>query len=352
VGLQGLTIEGLRCLERAELAPAPGVNLITGKNASGKTSLLEAIFLLGRGRSFRAARRQAVISTGSECSRVVGRLSDGRVLGMEISREGWSARAGGEPVGQLADLASLLPVQLVDPEVHRLIQEGPGERRRYLDWATFHVKPAFLGVWRDYQRALRQRNAALKNGAGSRTLEVWERALAEHGTLLDGFRAETLAALAVPVAEVARKLLGAEIELGYRPGQPVGQTLEEALLQHRQRDRRAGMTQVGPHRADVALTVNAHKARGWVSRGQQKLLAASLVLGQAVLLGPLWGGRGVLLVDDPAAELDQEHCGALLDVVTALPCQLFLTALESGGLPGLKPAREFHVERGEVTLVV
>lgn len=352
MGLRSLAVSGLRCFDSATLEPAAGLNLVTGKNASGKTSLLEAIFLLGRGRSFRAARREAMIREGAEQSRVVGRLADGRVLGVEVARGSWEARIAGEPLGQLADLAGLLPVQLMDPEVHRLVQEGPGERRRYLDWATFHVKPAFLDTWRDYQRALRQRNAALKTRQAERSIVVWEQALAETGRLLDAFREEALDRLQGPVGDTAQRLLGAEFRLEYRSGQPAGQELAEALAAHRERDRRAGMTQVGPHRADVALMLEGHKARGWVSRGQQKLVAAAMVLGQARLLAPIWGERGVLLVDDPAAELDAERCERLLALVAEMPFQVFLTALDAEGLPGLPAGRRFHVEQGKVVQVV
>lgn len=352
MALTRLTVTGLRCFENAALEPAPGLNLVTGPNASGKTSLLEAIFLLGRGRSFRTARREAMIREGAERLQVVGRLGDARVLGMEVTRGGWTARLAGESVTQLAQLAGVLPVQLMDPEVHRLVQEGPGERRRYLDWATFHVKPGFLDVWRKYQRALRQRNAALKARRGLATIEVWEQALAENGHLLDQLRRETVAELAEPVNQAAQHLLGAELRLEYRSGQAADQDLAEALAVHRERDLRAGMTQVGPHRADLSLTLDDHRARGWVSRGQQKLVAAAMVLGQARLLAPRWGGRGILLVDDPAAELDRERCEKLLALISQLPFQVFITALDSQGLPGLEAARTFHVEQGRFTEVV
>lgn len=352
MGLRSLAVTGLRCFESVTLDPAPGLNLVTGNNASGKTSLLEAIFLLGRGRSFRAAQREAVIREGAEQLRVVARLTDGRTLGVEAGRGSWTARIAGEPLGQLAELAGLLPVQLMDPEVHRLVQEGPGERRRYLDWATFHVKPAFLETWRDYQRALRQRNAALKSRAPDRSLVAWEHALADSARLLDDFRAETVAALQRPVGDTAMRLLGVELRLEYRSGQPAGLDLAEALAAHRDRDRKAGMTQIGPHRADLALILDEHKARGWVSRGQQKLVAASMVLGQARLLAPFWGERGVLLVDDPAAELDAERCERLLAEVGGLPFQVFMTALDPHDLPGLPVGRRFHVEQGRIVQVV
>lgn len=352
MALKGLSLAGLRCIERAELDPAPGRNLVIGNNASGKTSLLEAIFLLGRGRSFRAARREAMVRDGQDALRVVGKLKDGRSLGIEVTRSEWRARAGGETVTQLAELASLLPVQLLDPEVHRLVQEGPGERRRYLDWATFHVEQGFLEAWRAYQRALRQRNSALRTRQPDAVLAVWEQGLAEHGELIDRYRRATVEQLQPAVAAVGRRLLGGDLGLEYRAGQAEGQSLEAALAQHRERDRRIGMTQVGPHRADLAVVLDAHRARGWVSRGQQKLVAAAMVLGQAQLLVRGWDDRAVLLVDDPAAELDPAHCAALMEVITELPCQSFLTVLPGTELPGLGEVRRFHVEQGRVEQVV
>lgn len=352
MGLKSLKVVQFRCFEDAELEPVPGINLVTGMNASGKTSLLEAIFLLGRGRSFRSARREAVIREGAGCLQAVARLADDRVLGMEVCRDAWTARAGGEAVTQLAQLSDWLAVQVMDPEVHRLVQEGPGERRRYLDWATFHVKPRFLEAWRNYQRALRQRNSALKAGQPDSAVELWERTLVSEGERLDECRLETVRALKGPVATVAGRLLGLEVGIEYRPGHPQGLTLGEALAAQRPRDRKAGMTQVGPHRADLHLRLDDHKARGWVSRGQQKLLAAALVLGQAELLAPLWGERGVLLVDDPAAELDSSRCEALLGLIAESPFQVFVTALDGEALPGLRADGRFHVEQGKVRRVV
>jgi DNA replication and repair protein RecF len=348
MGLKSLTITDFRCIHHAQLEPAPGINLIVGSNASGKTSVLEAIFLLGRGRSFRASRREAMIREGANRLRVAGRLTDARPLGVEVARSGWNARAAGEPLTRLSELARLLPVQLMDPEVHKLVQDGPGERRRYLDWATFHVKPEFLDIWRSYQRALRQRNAALKNHQKGAAIEAWEQPLAESGRHLDRLREDTAAMLAVPVMAAANELLGLDLRLTYRPGHSAGQDLAEALAAHRTSDQRAGMTQVGPHRADLFLMLGEHQARGWVSRGQQKLVAAALVLGQARLLAPMWGNLGVLLVDDPSAELDEERCARLLKLISRLPFQVFLTTLAPHRLPDLVPARTFHVEQGEL----
>jgi len=352
MGLVRLTVEDLRCLREVRMEPGQRANVIIGPNASGKTSLLEAIFFLGRGRTFRAARREAAIREGADRLRIVGGLGPGETVGIEVSRNEWIARARGEPVGSLAELATVQPVQLMDPDIHRLVEEGPGERRRYLDWATFHVKPGFLEAWRNYQRSLRQRNAALRAGASRGGLGIWNEQMVEAGTVIDRLRAETTDALGPPVSAAAGRFLGAEVRIRYRPGQPSGEDLAQALLASEERDRKTGITQVGPHRADLVVEFDDHRARGWVSRGQQKLVAAALVLGQASVLAPLWKGRGILLVDDPAAELDAQRLGALLDYIAELPFQVFLTALDKAGLARLDDARVFHVEQGEVRRVV
>ena len=161
MSLDSLGIEDFRCVERAELQLDGRCNVISGENASGKTSLLEAIFVLGRGRSFRTAKADTLIRNGTGAFQLTARVrGDGtaRPLGLRFSRDGIEARYSGRPVAGLAELATVLPVQAIDPEVHRLIEGGPQERRRFVDWGVFHVEPSFVDHWRRYQRALRQRN--------------------------------------------------------------------------------------------------------------------------------------------------------------------------------------------------
>lgn len=165
MSLRRLEVRDFRCIAATDLEFDGRCNLISGANATGKTSLLEAIFFLGRGRSFRTARNETLIRKGAEELLLTGRFEAGesiRPVGVRYSREGFEARAGGNRIGSLAELASILPVQAIDPEVHRLVEDGPQERRRYLDWGVFHVEPRFVEQWRRYQRALKQRNAALR----------------------------------------------------------------------------------------------------------------------------------------------------------------------------------------------
>src|ERR1700694_1340917 len=164
--LTELAVTGLRCIEHAELEIPPGLTLVCGDNGSGKTSLLEAIFLLGRGRSFRTRNSERLIQRGQDHRRVIGRVTSAsgptQALGFEVTREGTSARIGGRPAQSLAELSQAFPVQVIEPGVHKLVEEGGYRRRRWMDWAVFHVAPHFVDTWVQYTRALKQRNAALQ----------------------------------------------------------------------------------------------------------------------------------------------------------------------------------------------
>src|SRR5271156_2642002 len=187
MSLRRLQVTDFRCLQSAAVDLDSRFTLISGANASGKTSLLEAIYVLGRGRSFRTRRLEHLIRRGSDRFVVFGEVEsfDRRVsLGVEGSAAGVRARLSGAKVGSLAELALWLPVQIIDPEIHRLIEEGPSRRRRFLDWGVFHVEPRFVDDWQRFQQTLKQRNAALKSRQPRAVVSAWEGDLVRHGELL------------------------------------------------------------------------------------------------------------------------------------------------------------------------
>ncbi len=355
MALESIKIQGFRCLSEAGLDLDPTLNLISGRNASGKTSLLEAVFFLSRARSFRTGYLDQLIQDGtSECA-VSGKIrsvSRETSLGVRCSRRQTEARIGGEPVNSLADLAQALPVQVIDPDIHKLIEEGPSRRRRFLDWGVFHVEPSFLKTWRRYQRALRQRNAALRQKAGRQTITPWDRELVESGTLIHNARARQIKALEPAAQKYAAELLGTELKLEIQSGWGRSHEFEEALDGSWERDRQHQATQVGPHRADLVIRLAGKGVRNRVSRGQQKLLASAMVLGQLDVLAMKISGERILLVDDPAAELDGVHLERFLSAIEKQGSQLLITSLAPrlAGLSGT--ARRFHVEQGKVSEMV
>lgn len=275
-------------------------------------------------------------------------------LGMRVTRDGIEARYAGRPVSGLAELATVFPVQAIDPEVHRLVDGGPQERRRYLDWGVFHVEPTFVETWRRYQRALRQRNACLKAGQSNALVQAWDQELAEAGEAVAAQRERYVVGLQGAVRSVGERLLGVGLELDLHRGWAAERSLKESLEQSLARDRERGVTHSGPHRADLALRVSGLPARDRVSRGQQKLLASSLLLGQLSYDAGQGSATAGLLVDDPAAELDAANLERLLDEVTKLPVQLFVTALDAGNpvLERLPEGHRFHVEHGHLTRLI
>ena len=354
MSLDALVIEDFRCVARAELELDARCNLISGANASGKTSLLEAIFILGRGRSFRTARTEILIRNGTEAFTLTGRVvTSGRVrpLGLRVGQDGIEARVSGRPVSGLAELATVLPAQAIDPEVHRLVEGGPQERRRFIDWGVFHVEPSFVDHWRRYQRALRQRNAALRTLQPAAVVRAWDPELIEAGQLVADYRSRYMRQLVPHVAEVGTRLLGEPVEIALNQGWSADRTLSEATVAAWGRDVERGLTHSGPHRADVTVRFGGAAARDRVSRGQQKLAAASLLLGQLRCDALQGSDVAALLVDDPAAELDASNFERLLAEVIGLPAQLFVTALDprNPSLMHLPAGRRFHVEHGSVT---
>jgi DNA replication and repair protein RecF len=355
MALRRMQVTDLRCLHQAEIELDPQFTLISGPNASGKTSLLEAIYILGRGRSFRTRRLDHLIRTGAERVLIFGEaeVAGRRVaMGVEGTPAGIRAKLGGDRVGSLAELASALPVQIIDPEVHRLIEEGPSRRRRFLDWGVFHVEPTFVAHWQKYHQVLRQRNAALRSGQARAAIEAWDGDLVRYGELLTEARARYVTLLA-PVADaVARNLLGMELRVSYRAGWSRDISLADALERSRGQEQDLGVTQVGPQRAELAIRLDGLAARDRVSRGQQKLLAAVLLISQIKLFPEDSTTRPTLLLDDPAAELDSERLAALIREVRGQTLQLVVTTLH-GDVAELsafgQPGRRFRLERGIIT---
>ena len=353
--LRSLTIQDFRCIERAALEFAPDLNLIVGPNASGKTTLLEALFFLGRARSFRTARIGPLIRDGAAECWVSGQVLQGRrvvPVGLRRGRRGSEMRLDAQPLKSLADLSEAFPVQILDPTVHGLLDGGPRERRRFLDWGVFHVEHAFHRAWQRYSRALKQRNVALRSHGDGPEVQLWDRELVETGNAIDQHRRAYLAALAPGLQASAAALLAVEtpVTLEYQPGWSHGLTLAEALSRSLVRDRQAGSTQAGPHRADLLIRLGEHRAQDRVSRGQQKVLAGALVLSQLAEYHRRTGRAAALLADDVSAELDPEHLVRFLALAQSGASQLFITAIRAESLPAevRARARMFHMEQGHV----
>ena len=350
MALRRLQVTDFRCLHTAVLELDPGFTLISGPNASGKTSLLESIYVLGRGRSFRTRHTDHLVRRGAERFVVFGEVDKGerRVpLGIEGSADGLRARVAGERAATLAELALHLPVQIIDPEVHRLIEEGPSRRRRFLDWGVFHVEHEFVKHWQRYSQVLRQRNAALKTRQAT-VISAWDPELVRFGQLVTEARQRYTEALVAVGAPIARSLLGADLALSYRNGWVKDQPFDMALRQSLKADMEMGATQVGPHRADLTIRLGGLPVKDRISRGQQKLLAAALLMAQLNLFPEDAPIRPTLLLDDPAAELDDERLASLIREVSTQNVQLVVTTLHGEFRAFGTPGSRFAIDAGVV----
>jgi DNA replication and repair protein RecF len=350
VTLVSLAVRDVRCVEQADLNIATGLTLIWGDNGSGKTSLLESIFLLGRGRSFLTRNTERLIRRGQDHLRVIGHVegSQGlsRSIGIECGPGGTTARVAGHPAQSLAELSQAFAVQAIEPGVHRLLEEGGHRRRRWMDWAVFHVEPGFVDTWLRYTRTVKQRNAALRLDPGQAA--IWDPELARTGEFIAESRRRFLDLLQPFWQETVTALTGLDVQLHYQRGWSSDRSLLEALGASRARDELRHLTHSGPHRADIAVRLQGRSAREVLSRGQQKLVAVAMTIAQLKLLQAVTGTTPTLLLDDPAAELDDTRLQLFIEQIIQLRAQLIMTSLSAQSRLFGTPERTFHVDRGTV----
>lgn len=349
--LTSLHIENFRNLESVTLEPAPGLNWLYGENGAGKTSVLEAIHVLARGRSFRANSISPLVRDGARELRVIARTMypDGQA-GVERSASDWTGRINRQPCTKMSEFARMLPLVLVDPENHELVEGPPAGRRSFLDWGLFHVEHSYLSGWKRYSRLLRQRNAALRTQAGPALLDALEHPMAEAAAEVEDLRDRYVRALQQSLAGLQGVLefhVG-EIALAYRPSARGSEEYLGKWRETRARDLELGFTRDGPHRGELVVRSGDRMAAPRLSRGQMKLVALMLKLAQMDLAHKA-DCEPLLLMDDPVSELDAYHLDRLLGWLQDQPNQVWITAVEQIDDPcsGL-----FHVEQGKIHAVL
>jgi len=358
MGLLSLEVTDFRNIQHSTLDFSPGLNLVTGKNAAGKTSLLEAVYCLGRVRSFRTSASAEPIRYGQSAYRLVGRVSqgEGRSIPIGIERQAADLRVhlDGQPIKRLSELAGHFPVQILSADTPTILNGGPRYRRQALDWALFHVEQGYRDIWQRYQRALRQRNAALRAQQAAAGIRAWDAELLEAARQIHHFRATYFASLKPFLAEEIETLLpGAEVSVSYQPGWPANTSLNEVLVKALDKDRTRGYTRFGPHRADFALRVDDRSVSTHCSRGQQKAVTVGFLLAQVSLQRNRGVPMGAFLLDDISSELDAGHRARILCALRELETQVFVTAIDDAAIVAddWTDARRFHVEHGNIRVV-
>jgi DNA replication and repair protein RecF len=361
-----LDLGNLRRFQNASLQPGPGLNLLTGANGAGKTSVLEALHLMAYGRSFRGRVRDGLVRQGAEALEIfvewreeatlasaapdAGRL---RRAGLRHTGQQWQGRLDGVDVSHLGDLCAALVVVTVEPGSHALVAGSADVRRRFVDWGLFHVEQAFLPVWRRYARALKQRNALLKRRQADGELDAWEQEMAQAGELITAQRQRYLDDLQPHVGGLLASLLPAagEARVVFQSGwRREDMALADALLLARERDVLMGFSSVGPHRADWRVDCAGIPGRNALSRGQAKLLALSVLLAQAEHHASVRGEWPVVALDDLASELDLDHQRRVLERLRDSRAQVFITGTQAPAMLAELGVgvTAFHVEHGRI----
>lgn len=357
--LSQVDIQWVRNLQSVRLSPASGVNLVYGCNASGKTSLLEAIYLLSHGRSFRTSNIRSVIHRDHTKLQVFGKVlqeQSGAVinLGLEKGLSYTQIRINQENVTQTSRLAAYLPVQIINPEAHRLLEQGPSQRRKFIDWGLFHVEQSFHEKWQKYTRVLKQRNAALRERKPTADVKIWNKPLVETAESLTQLRNEYIQELIPYLQDYTQRLIQISPDIMYRQGWPKEVSFESALSTSYEQDAQKGFTRYGPHRADLRINDNGQPVQEQFSRGQQKLLVSAMRLAQISHLRNREHQQSVVLVDDLAAELDTTHRNRLVDLLAESGAQLFITSTDADlfDKQAWASSKMFHVEHGQITEVI
>jgi DNA replication and repair protein RecF len=350
-----LDIRSVRNIQQTTITPSPRINFIYGENASGKSAFLEAIFILGRAKSFRSASSKSVINFAHDHLIVTaqGVTAQGTPLhlGVQMDYKTYNCRINHHATSNRAGLAYALPLQLIYPKSYELLEAGPQIRREFLDWGVFNSDRTFLPAWRNYKKALLQRNSLIKS-KNPEHIHVWDKELIYYGTIVQQCRQNYLHQLKPAFTEIFNGFLAIEdIELKLLSGWDNAEDFRQALKNDIEKDIRYGFTHSGPHRADLQILINDKLAKDIISRGQLKLLVISLKLAQVKLLANESGDSGCILIDDFAAELDVFNRAKLLAYLSSMNCQVFITATEArefGDLTQLKNYKMFHVEHGNI----
>ena len=364
-----LITQNFRNLNGSVINFHPELNFFVGDNGSGKSSLLEAVFFLGHGKSFRTSKVDALVC--HEKTSFVVSIKDNKSCQMGLSRDVIASstiiKIDGERHSRLSVLAQNIAIQIVTPESFKLFFGGPKERRRFIDLGMFHVKHGFSNQWKSFNRVLKQRNACIRLNQGD----------SAHSML--PYWTEQFCQLSLEVAQIRQKYVSSIIEelhvwltvllpdlkervtVQYLQGWSHKQNLIDVLASNQEREASYGYSLYGAHKFDVKFLLDKQSLETQLSRGQQKLFLLALTFAQAKLIARVNRVKPILLIDDIGAELDCHSRASLSSAIEKLDCQVVITAIEYDVLQPfferfnhhdeseqVENYKVFHVKHGEV----
>ena len=317
--------EGFRNIEKCDIEFSPGVNLLYGKNAQGKTNIIEGIYLFSRGKSFRGREDRELVKFDNEGFRIYIEFED--KIGNESLEYALFGRErlrkkNNYKISKVTEMLGSFKAVLFYPDNLELVKDGPEQRRNFLNVAVSAAYPAYIKYYTDYKKALENRNCILKfmqKGmyADMRELESWSASMAEYASHLHVFRNEYLKRLSVYAEKILKEISdgGEELSLSYESSIPDGcvsreeikLAYEEIFRSSLEREIQAGVTLFGPHRDDIEIKINQKSARAFASQGQQRSIVLALKLAEGEVIKEICGEYPVFLFDDVLSELDERR---------------------------------------------
>ncbi len=323
-----LNIHHLRNISSASLSLHPHNNLFYGSNGSGKTSLLEAIYLLGTGHSFRTRETVPLVTHGAAALTVFARTADDETISIQKKISGSThVKLNRETCYSSSALSRFLPCQVFYQDIFQVIDAGPAVRRAVLDWGLFHVEPSYHLLWKDYRLVIKHRNALLRQKAAAEYFVPWDKQLVHLALALDAMRAAYFQRWSILFQSILQQLSDVPCHIEYYKGwdrKGSGMDLSQILQDQLNLDRQRLYTHAGAHQADILFDLSSKKAKQLLSRGQQKIVLIALKLAQASLV-PM---DCIYLFDDIAAELDADHLSRLMLALATVKGQKFFTAID------------------------
>lgn len=344
--LNKLKLHNFRNFPSLDLGFSSNINIITGSNGAGKTSILEAVYLLATGRSFRAANLSKLISFNedqlgvySEFYTKIGSSHQSvKTIGyLKSKNTGRQLKVDDKNVSSISEVAHLLPVSCLEGGFFRALINEPLFRRKMLDWGVFHVKHSFFSTWKKYQEILQQRNQLLKNRAAINSISTWNRLFADSAMNLLNLREEYIQEVAPIFIEYLKSFETLNNSVSVRVSHGVGcESADEIIIKLQdslEKDLERGFTSFGPHRADLVFKCKQGNAKDILSRGQQKIVLISFFLAQLQLLKDKNNKNSLILIDDLASELDDEVLNILYKHLSELEHQIVITAINQESFP-------------------
>ena len=366
--MKSVSLLGFRNIRSASMVTDKQVNVFYGKNGSGKTSILEALFYLSRAKSFRTNKRLNLLNTDSSMLAVsvdIEQRSTRHKLGIGLQGNGQAKiKLDGELIHRLSEASVLFPTRIVTPESFDVFFSSPKARRSFFDFGLFHVEHEFKEHWAAYSKLLKQTNALLRrSNPDRRELSFWYKGLVEASARIERFRemffdkhfSKAIEALADELAANENVDLIAGLEIRYKKklfSQSEGISLEQQVDRQIERDLRYKQVGFGPNRADVLFIQDGEDIGNKLSRGQSKMLFYLLEIAMVKIIRAMTNKNILLLVDDLPSEVDENTRSTMLEMLLHSEAQVFVTGIEN------KIAKEFmnytnsvnvfHVEHGTV----